>query len=77
MNEPIDNEPFPKHLLLTMAKTYPVSTGDLAPQECQYDLFQGAWVLNGIGSWLIESPNRPRPMTKKKDIETGEDQKAE
>ena len=77
MKEPNDGAAFSKHLLLRMAKTYPVSNEDLAPQECQYDLFQGAWVLNGLGSLLIESTNRPSPMSKKKDIETGEDQKAE
>ena len=77
MNEPTNRETSPEHLLLTMAKTYPAFTGDLAPQGYQYDLFRGAWVLNGSGSLLIESPNRPRTMTKKRDIETGEDQKAE
>ena len=77
MNEPISNDTPSEHLLLAMAKTYPVCAEDLAPQGCQYDLFQGAWVLNGLGSLLIESSNRPRPMTKKKDLETGEDQKGE
>ena len=77
MNEPISNDTLPKHLLLTLAKTYPAFAGDLAPQGCQYDVFQGAWVLDGLGSLFVESPNRPRPMSKKRDIETGEDQKGE
>ena len=77
MNEPIGNNTPNEHLLLAMAKTYPVRAEDLTPQGCQYDLFQGAWIINGLGSLLIESSNRPRPMTKKKDIETGEDQKGE
>ena len=46
MNEPISNDTSSEHLLLAMAKTYPVCAKDLAPQGCQYDLFQGAWVLN-------------------------------
>ena len=77
MNEPTNRDPSSAHLLLTMAKTYPAFTGDLAPQGYHYDLFRGAWILNGSGSLLIDSPNRPRSMTKKRDIETGEDQKAE
>ena len=77
MNESTNRDTSPEHLLLAMAKTYPAFTGDLSPQGYQYDLFGGAWILNGSGSLLIESPNRPRTMTKKKDIETGEDQKAE
>lgn len=77
MSEPIINEPIPPHLLLAMAKTFPVYAGDLAPQGCHYDLFQGVWIIDGTDSLLVESPNRPRPMTKKRDIETGEDQKGE
>ena len=77
MNEPTNRDTSPEHLLLTLAKTYPAFTGDLAPQGYQYDLFLGAWILNDSGSLLVESPNRPRTMTKKRDIETGEDQKAE
>ena len=77
MNELINNDPISEHLLLTMAKTYPVFDGDLAPKECRYDLFQGAWLLEGLGSLFVESPNRPQPRTKKFDIETGEDQKGE
>lgn len=77
MYKPISEGESPKHLLLTLAQTYPVPTGDLAPEGCRYDLSQGAWVLNDLGSLLIYSPNRPRPMTKKRDIETGEDHKAE
>ena len=50
MNELISNDPISEHLLLTMAKTYPVFDGDLAPKECRYDLFQGAWLLEGLGS---------------------------
>ena len=65
------------HLLLAMASTYPAFTGDLSPQGYEYDLFSGVWMQSGSGSLLIESPNRPPSMTKKKDIETGEDQKAE
>ena len=77
MNKPTSNSASPEHLLLTMAKTYPVFDRDLAPQGCQYDVYQGAWLLEGLGSLFVESPNRPQPRTKKFDIETGEDQKGE
>ena len=65
----------PKHLLLATAKSYRVHDQELAPENCEYSLLQGAWVLQDAGSLLVENPGRPRPVTKKFDIETGEDQK--
>ena len=64
-----------QHLLLAMAKKYPVLPLDLAPPDCHYDLAQGAWVLDDLGSLLADTPGRPMPATKKADNETGEDQK--
>ena len=75
MNKPISGEAPPEHILLALAKTYPAFTGDLTPQGCRYDLLQGAWVLESDGALLVESPDPPRPKTKKQDLETGEDQK--
>ena len=66
-----------EHLLLSMSKSYQISTEDLAPQDCEYDLIEGAWVLQGTGSLLVETQDPPTPVTKKQDIETGEDQKSE
>ena len=66
-----------KHLLLELAKTYPVSTEDLSPSGCKYDLVRGGWVLEHEGSLLASMPGRPKLKTKKFDIETGEDQKGE
>lgn len=66
-----------RHLLLEKAKTYPRFTGDLSPHGCRYDVLTGAWVLEDSGRLLAESPEPPRLKTKKEDIETGEDQKAE
>ena len=65
----------PKHLLLATAKSYRVHDLELAPENCEYSLAQGAWVLQDSGSLLVENPGRPRPATKKFDIETGEDPK--
>ena len=75
MNRPIANQDEPEHLLLAMAKTYPVSNPDLAPPGCRYSLEQGGWVLNDTGTLLVDTPGRPRPKTKKADLESGEDQK--
>ena len=64
-----------QHLLLVTAKSYPVSAQDLAPPNCLYSLSKGAWILQDVGSLLVEIPGRPMPATKKADLETGEDQK--
>ena len=69
--------PQPTHLLLALAKSYPVGNPDLAPQDCLYSISDGAWVLRDTGSLLVDTPGRPHPATKKFDIETGEDQKGD
>ena len=68
-------KPNPEHLLLAMAKTYPVLPSDLSPPDCYYGLVEGAWILNTSGSLLADTPGHPMPATKKMDNETGEDQK--
>ena len=73
MEKPVTQTP--KHLLLANAKSYGVPDQDLAPENCEYSLSQGAWILKDSGCLLIENPERPRPSSKKFDIETGEDQK--
>ena len=77
MGESNSHEILPKHLLLELAKTYPKGTQDLTPPGCRYDVLQGAWLLNSVGTLLVESDERPPPKTKKADMETGEDQKSE
>ena len=73
----LDGMPQGKHLLLKLAKTYPVYTGDLMPREGIYDLLQGVWLSRETGVPLVESGDIPYSMTKKADVETGEDQKGE
>ena len=75
MNNKISDASNPRHVLLETAKSYSVPERDLTPANCDYSLSQGAWVLRDDGSLLVENPERPRPVTKKFDIETGEDQK--
>lgn len=65
----------PRHILLETAKSYRIPDQNLAPDDCEYSLSQGAWILQDSGSLLIETTDRPRPSSKKFDIETGEDQK--
>ena len=75
MEEQMTNDSDSEHLLLAMAKTYPIRTANLAPEGCEYSLTEGAWILRELGSLLVDTPGRPRPESKKNDMETGEDQK--
>lgn len=65
------------HLLLERAKTYLRFRGELTPPNCRYDQLIGAWILQTSSELLVDTPFRKGPRTKKEDIETGEDQKAE
>jgi len=67
-----------KHILLKYATTYDIPRNiSLAPENCHYDRKIGAWVVSESGVLLVNSPDKPKPVTKKADIETGEDQKGE
>lgn len=66
-----------KHILLELATTYPRPDYSLSPEGCHYDLEAGAWILSSTNELLVKSPDRPRPTTKKNDVETGEDQKGQ
>jgi len=65
------------HILLKHATSYERPKISLAPEGCHYDNEVGAWVFSDSGKLLVEEPERPKPQTKKHDIETGEDQKGE
>lgn len=75
MDKKISDASNPRHILLETARSYRIPDQDLAPENCEYSLTQGAWILQDSGSLLIENAERPRPSSKKFDIETGEDQK--
>jgi hypothetical protein len=66
-----------KHILIEYATSYERLNRELTPEGCHYDFEIGAWVVSDTGRLLVESPERPKPQTKKHDIETGEDQKGE
>lgn len=69
------------HILLQHARYYP--RRDLLSEvtECDYDPVVGAWVTSRTNnsSLLVENDGlgRPRPLTKKADVETGEDRKGD
>jgi hypothetical protein len=70
-----------RHFLLKRVKYFPgrISIGPL--QDCEYDNRYGAWFLKpgSQNSALVKAPDpkRPKPQTKKFDVETGEDLKGE
>lgn len=66
-----------EHPLLERAQRYLRREVDLAPPGCCYDTAIGAWRCIETGELWVETPHRVGPRTKKNDIETGEDQKAE
>lgn len=64
------------HLLVQKAVTY--NTKALVdPEGSLYDNLLGAWVWVKANEFLVKSNDsgRPRPTTKKQDMETGEDLK--
>ncbi len=66
-----------QHPLIQRASRYKRKNVDLTPAGCRYDSFAGAWRLNDSGELWVDTPERVGPVTKKHDIETGEDQKGE
>jgi hypothetical protein len=47
------------------------------PERAVYDLFAGCWFLDGVPLVTAEGTKLGPPMSKKFDIETGEDRKGE
>ncbi len=68
-----------EHILVSKAKRYDVSKAKTEPVSCTFLQKLGYWIddVSGIPMMLIDDPNRPKPQTKKYDVETGEDQKGE
>lgn len=70
-----------QHYLLEKAITHPRRRTNLQSSigsEWRYDRHVGAWVSRSDATQLLaesDSVDRPRPPTKKDDMETGEDQK--
>lgn len=68
------------HYLISKAHVYPQNRQISDPEDRHYNILLGAW-CSGIdqNTILVKSsnPQRPRPQSKKNDIETGEDLKGE
>jgi hypothetical protein len=68
------------HYLIGRAHVYPHPGQISDPENCRYDDRLGVWRWGeGKDTVLVKSsnPQRPRPQSKKHDIETGEDLKGE
>ncbi len=66
-----------EHIILQKAKKYDISNQNLIPNGCSYKAKNGYWVENSSNVAMMKSDNPQKPVTKKCDIETGEDQKGE
>mgnify|MGYP001419106528 CR=1 FL=1 len=66
-----------KHILIEKAFNYTEKKIDDKLSECKYLIEKGYWILNETGEALMSSANPLHLMTKKEDIETGEDHKGE
>jgi len=69
--------PMKEHILLIKAKRYEVETILPVPNNCIFQASSGYWVNTITGDPMMLGDNPNKPITKKYDIETGEDQKGE
>lgn len=65
------------HILLEKAKKYDIPKQNLTPRGCSYKVKDGYWVETSSNIAMMKSDNPQKPVTKKFDIETGEDHKGE
>lgn len=66
-----------KHILLDKAFIYPLPKSEPDMSGCSFDYSAGYWKIDEDESPYILNNNRPRPQSKKADVETGEDRKGE
>ncbi|MGN7765132.1 hypothetical protein [Paenibacillus sp. 22594] len=64
-----------EHLLLSKAYIYDIPKIEPILDDCTYDAIAGYWVVNQKNIPMILEKGRPKPSTKKCDVETGEDRK--
>lgn len=63
-----------KHPLVQLCSSTALPMGSEPPPDSAYSRELGLW-LRADGLPVVVGPERPRPQTKKFDVETGEDQK--
>lgn len=66
-----------KHILLDKAFIYALPKSESDMSGCSFDAQAGYWKIDEDESPCILDINRPRPQSKKADVETGEDRKGE
>ena len=66
-----------EHVLLTYATRRPFHETPTLPEHAQYDAAKGFWTKHGVPLVNTEEFADDKRVTKKCDLETGEDQKGE
>ncbi len=66
-----------QHILLDQAISYEFPNAIKPPKNCYYDRILGFWIDKSTGTAMMMSNHPEKVVTKKCDIETGEDQKGE
>ena len=66
-----------KHILIEKAYKYNQPSFKTMKSICDYVIEKGYWVIKRTKEAMMTSDLKIKPMTKKEDRETGEDQKGE
>lgn len=66
-----------KHILLEKAFIYPLPKTQPDMNGCYFDFKAGYWKIDINASPVVFGSDRPKPQSKKADVETGEDKKGE
>ncbi len=64
-----------EHIFLANAHVYPLPRNKPNMDDCHFNAEGGFWVINNTESPMVRDRERPKPTTKKFDVETGEDRK--
>ena len=65
------------HILIERMHRYKTDSQPRAPEGYKYDATKGYWLSKANGNPLVSDKNVRKPVTKKADVETGEDKKGE
>lgn len=66
-----------KHILLNYCFIYTRRKKQSPPVNYSYDKVHGAWISNMDKHLLVHNKNYPSIASKKRDVETGEDEKGQ
>ncbi len=65
------------HILVAKARRYNRPLLNKINNDCEYDIQKGYWILKSTHEPMMISGISEKPMSKKEDLETGEDMKGE